>query len=389
MKIAVISGSRADAGPLTKVHEALLAAGHDSRFEVLSFASGLFPEDSRTSIVIRTAIATDQTADHSDADLVVLLGDRYEILGAATAAFLLGKPIAHLSGGDVTEGSQDDSMRHAITKLSHLHFVTNDESRARVIQLGEEPWRVHNVGCPSMDGVEYRKPEPRERKLILVVYHPNTLGETRKEMNHLNTALDFFADNADVVVVGPNKDYGHTQIDYLNKNITYYETVPREVYLDYLANADVLVGNSSSGVYEAPIYGTPVVNIGDRQQGRFMASNILQAEPKSWDIIYQVNKALKMVRQPSRPHGNGDSAKQIADIISSIKDPTQLLRKKFCDIRHEVGGDPQEARLGEVPQRATDQMDFKELQSEFGRTFIGTSPGSWLWAGSGDSFPGK
>lgn len=407
MKIAVISGSRADAGPLKTVHEALVKAGHDSRYWNLALNLRM-SDDSRLTIAKTTADAIKMVADAlTNEELIVLLGDRYEILGAATAAFLLGKPIAHLSGGDVTEGSQDDSMRHAITKLSHLHFATNRESALRLVQMGEEPWRVHTVGCPGVDEISQNRVSSKEffrtslgfpnkpYKLIAVVYHPNTLaGTTDMEATHLKVAIMEFADrNFHIVIIGPNADAGgwtikHQYNSLVGQNVRFFETMSRESYLDLLKYADVLVGNSSSGFYEAPSFGTPVVNIGDRQQGRIQSANIVTVRPHSEEIIKAINAALEMPRKPGNPYGTGDAAKKIAEIIgrTDFTHP-QMLRKKFYDISQGMGGNPQESKLGEIPLRAANQMDIQELQPSGCGTTGGTSPGFGMWTGSSKPIP--
>jgi UDP-hydrolysing UDP-N-acetyl-D-glucosamine 2-epimerase len=402
MKIAVISGSRADAGPLQAVVTALFAAGHKPDFISMDLGKG---DQTRADTGSTTAIVLTHLSNvfgyNNDAELVLLLGDRHEVLGAAVAAYLLGKPIAHLSGGDITEGSQDDSMRHAITKLSHLHFVTNDESRSRVIQMGEEPWRVHTVGCPGVDGIADTShdkagvqravglPET-DRKLILVVYHPNTLNDPQqREAGHLRTALWEF-EECDIVLIGPNTDAGNWTIKQQNaslvsqmSNVVSFETVQRDLYLGLLKHADVLVGNSSSGFYEAPTFGTPVVNIGDRQLGRIEATNITTVPAQSWDIIKAINDALQSAKySPSNPYGDGTAAKKIAAIISEIKHPPALLRKKFHDIRPALGGGPQNEGLGKVSLGAASQVGAQDMGSFItGGTVWGQMSGYRVWTG--------
>ena len=174
-------------------------------------------------------------------------------------------------------------------------------------------------------------------------------------------------------------------------NVVSFETVNRDLYLGLLRYADVLVGNSSSGFYEAPSFGTPVVNIGDRQLGRIEAGNIQTVPAKSWEIVKAIRAALVKPRvQTTNPYGDGTAARQIADIISEIKNPKDLLRKKFHDIRPEVGGGAQGAGLGEVPLGATSAVGNAELGSFItGGTTWGQMPGYRVWTGSIEPFSGS
>jgi len=212
MRIAVITGSRADRGPLGMVHAALIRAGHAVRWIDMEPGLPVIHRSEAVSIAAITATSVAGDLAAMPTDLVVLLGDRYEILGAAMGANMMGVPVAHLSGGDVTEGSADDCYRHAITKLAHLHFPTHEEAAVRIVCMGEDPGRVHNVGCPGIDRLLAAQLFDRESalrslslpatpRLMLVAFHPNTLGgDTAAETAALVTALDGLEGTALVIV---------------------------------------------------------------------------------------------------------------------------------------------------------------------------------------------
>jgi UDP-hydrolysing UDP-N-acetyl-D-glucosamine 2-epimerase len=330
VKVLVVPGSRADYGGLESTYNALIMHSVDAKFITL-------PTDLSTA------------GEHFD--LAVILGDRFEILRAAVELYIQKIAICHLSGGDLTEGSADDSMRHAITKLSHLHFPTNNASAQRIIQMGEEPWRVKVVGYPGVDNLEISKFPPPwlpddgigNFDFILVVWHPNTLvGEDKvlDEARVLTDALD--AINSHFVVVGPNSDAGGDLIrGYLKTwcNIdgnNYVDTLPRTEYLWLLKHTKCLVGNSSSGFYEAPSFGTPVVDIGDRQTGRESSGNIFKCvHINSENIRATIEQALRAKHQKVENfYHKGNASEKIAEIISKIKDPKKLLHKRFYQKNH-------------------------------------------------------
>jgi UDP-hydrolysing UDP-N-acetyl-D-glucosamine 2-epimerase len=282
--------------------------------------------------------------------VAVLLGDRYEILRAATDIYLLGIPIIHLSGGDITEGSQDDCMRHAITKLSHIHFPTNQASAKRIIQMGEEPWRVKVVGYPGVDAdmqmasFEDAKKEVglTEDNFLLVVWHPNTFADESQnllEVSQVTSALNNI--KIKCLIIGPNTDYGNETVrDHLFKwakleDHLYHFDLPRPVYLRLLCDTRCLVGNSSSGIYEAPTFGTPVVNIGDRQKGREKASNIVDCAIDYRLIERKIRSAVQGGRQiVDNPYQTGHAASKIAEEISKLRQPKKFLVKRFYEIKH-------------------------------------------------------
>jgi UDP-hydrolysing UDP-N-acetyl-D-glucosamine 2-epimerase len=299
MNIAVFTTSRADVGPLTSVYKALekRLGGSVYWFERLNDIEGDW--------------------------IAVILGDRFETLELVFRLNLRHVAVAHLSGGDITEGSQDDCFRHAITKLSHLHFPTNDDAARRIVQMGEEPWRVHMLGSPSLDEIFQTPLLDRAEALryvglddgpfVLVSLHPNTFGKTEFELAALRDYLRDAPDGVAKIFIGPNSDDGHGLIDAefrlfarTEQKSVYRQHIPRRFYLSLMKHCVEMIGNSSAMLYEAPSLGARTVLIGDRQKGR---------EP-IW--------------------GDGKAAERIAEVICGVSDPKALLRKKFNEIGRDV-----------------------------------------------------
>ena len=324
MRVNLLSTSRADLGTITAVEKALKGSGVEAQ-----------------------VVNQEGFWVSAEPDLVVVAGDRFELLQAVVDIYIAGYPIAHLSGGDVTEGSQDDNMRHAITKLSHLHFVTNEASYQRVLQLGEEPWRVHLTGCPQIDNIELIPLQaakhlagiPSYDDYLLVVWHPDTLAdqdENLKQVQILTRALDKVF--IKTLVVGPNKDAGCEVVaDWLRgwcretMNM-YVDTLPRRTYLTLMKHCRCLVGNSSSAFFEAPSFRKVAVNIGTRQQGRLRPKNIVDVGVTVTGIASSIELAVKLIIPGGNPYGDGNAAQRIASIIAGIEDPTKLLKKRFIDL---------------------------------------------------------
>lgn len=286
-------------------------------------------------------------------DILVLLGDRFEILAAAQAALVARIPIAHLHGGEVTAGAFDDSIRHAITKLAHWHFVAAEPYRQRVIQMGEPPDRVFNVGAPGLDHLQHlvwlSRQEletllgmPLNSPLFLVTYHPATLGEQAPEisMNELLLALDVFPE-ATVIFTYPNADPGGRKlIEQIEQWVTQnkgrsqaFVSLGQQRYLSLMNQADIILGNSSSGITEAPALKKATVNIGDRQKGRLQAASVITVAETSAAIVTGIQKALSdpFQRQLSLVeswYGSGNVGKQIKTILQSVNLATQ---KSFYD----------------------------------------------------------
>ena len=289
-------------------------------------------------------------------DIVVVLGDRYEILAAAAAAAALRLPIAHIHGGEITTGAIDDAMRHAISKLAHLHFVAADDYRRRVIQLGEIPERVFTVGAPGLDNYERLELLDREElgvalgfslsePYFLATYHPATLDaiDPAAGMRAMLEALAAFP-NHRTILTGVNADHGHDAITA--EAVAFVErqdgramlktSLGQRNYLSALKHAACVVGNSSSGIIEAPHAGTPTVNIGGRQGGRLRAASIVDCENTAEAISTAIARAVdpafaeQAAGQP-RPYGVAGASARIKQQIKAI-DPAALAAKVFYDL---------------------------------------------------------
>jgi UDP-N-acetylglucosamine 2-epimerase (non-hydrolysing) len=288
-------------------------------------------------------------------DMLVLLGDRYEMLAAAQAAMIARIPIAHIHGGEATEGLIDEAIRHAITKMSHLHFVAADPFRRRVIQLGEAPERVWTVGATGLDNIAKMTLIERAKLEVdlgiklhspsfLVTHHPVTLqaGDPGVAMRTLLEVLDSYGGS--IVITGVNADSGN---EALRKEVHRFaasrpdkvlavESLGTRRYLSTVAAVDVVVGNSSSGLIEAPSLGTPTVDIGDRQRGRLYAPSVIHCEEKAEAISSAIQKALSedhlaIARQLCTPYGEAGAGHRIASIVSRY--PIDgLLFKRFHDL---------------------------------------------------------
>lgn len=271
-KYLCISGNRADKAALIPVAQAL-----DAKWAYVDTLPSRNSFDSAISCGQAMMMAADEL-ERIKPDLVILAGDRFEILGAATAAHLMGVPIAHLSGGDLTEGSQDDAMRHAITKLAALHFPTNQESADRLLAMGEEKWRIHMVGAPQIDYLLrqelYSKEETKkllatDDQFILVGYQPPTrLPDPTGEIDELLQMLK--EEGLPCIFTTLNTDFGSIEIARKIRAIPWFKIVEMDhkLFLSAMKHCEYMIGNSSAGFYEAPTLGTKFVNYGCRQEGR-------------------------------------------------------------------------------------------------------------------------
>ncbi len=284
-------------------------------------------------------------------DLLVILGDRYEILTVAEAALIAKIPIAHIAGGDITEGAFDDSIRHAVTKMAHLHFVTNAESWRRVRQMGENPDFIYNVGSPGLDYIKKGSLLTREqlaselnikfyKRNLLITFHPATL-EWEKAGRQFQTLLDALTDlgpEVGLIFTKPNSDPGGRVLlemidQYGNEhgNAMVYTSLGR-FYLSVMAQVDAVVGNSSSGLYEAPSLKKPTVNIGDRQKGRLQAGSVINCPVERKAIVRAIEEAFhKDCSGVINPYGDGESARRIHGILKQVPD-FQLLKKHFYEV---------------------------------------------------------
>jgi len=289
-------------------------------------------------------------------DVVVVLGDRFEIFAATSAALIAGIPIAHLHGGETTEGAFDEAIRHSITKMSHLHFVAAEEYRNRVIQLGEPPERVFNVGGMGIDAIKRIELLSREEletsidfglgdKNLLITFHPVTLEKEGSSTEQMNALLNALAEleQTHLIFTMPNADTGGRELtrmvrEFVNShdNASMYTSLGQLRYFSCLAQVDGVVGNSSSGLLEAPAFQIGTVNIGDRQKGRLKAESVIDCEPTKAAILEAIerlysptfNRSLDTV---DNPYGNGGASKSIVQILAAYP-LDNLLKKSFYNL---------------------------------------------------------
>jgi GDP/UDP-N,N'-diacetylbacillosamine 2-epimerase (hydrolysing) len=377
-KVAVITGTRAEYGILKSVlkeieanaglHLSLIVVGmhltpefgftvkeiERDGFKIGAKIAVLHTEDTKVSMaksigesLSRTAEALDEMKPH----ILIVLGDRSEMLVGAVAATYMGIPIAHIHGGDVS-GNVDEPVRHAITKLAHIHFPATKESAERILKMGEEPWRVHVVGAPGLDGILSEKvPSRREiatkydlnlSKPVLLVLQHSVVAEAEDAANQMGETLEAVkALEQQTVLIYPNADAGGRRMIEVIKEckcpfIKVFKNVPREDYLGLMKLASVMVGNSSSGIIEAASFGLPVVNIGTRQIGRQRAGNVIDVGYDREEIIKAVKKALndvsfrKEVKLCRNPYGDGKAGERIAKILAQVALGKELLEKRMA-----------------------------------------------------------
>jgi len=282
-------------------------------------------------------------------DLVLLIADRYEMLAPAAVALTLRIPVAHIEGGEISEGAIDDAVRNALTKMAHIHFTSTETARDRVISMGEEPWRVHRAGAPSLDHLRRSRLLTREelestlsidlaQSPVIVAYHPVTLlRDTTEEADALFDALAEV--NSPVLFCYPNADAGsHSLMQRARAFVEQrsgariFVNLPAVTYWSLLAHASLLLGNSSSGIMEAASFALPVVNVGLRQYGRERARNVLDAEPRADSILEKIAIAQsaafrESLRGMSNPYGDGHAAERIVEVLTTAP-LDKLLRKR-------------------------------------------------------------
>lgn len=292
-------------------------------------------------------------------DLILLLGDRYEVFSAASAAMVSRIPIGHMHGGEATEGLIDEPIRHSITKMSHLHFTATEKYRQRVIQMGENPNKVFNVGTPGLDNIfklELLDKQEFEESIdftlndrnILITYHPVTLeaNTSQAQFEELLEAVNSL-DNTNLIFTKPNSDTDGRIIidlidDYVAKNphkACAFKSLGQLRYLSALKHVDIVVGNSSSGLTEAPSFKVATIDIGDRQKGRIKADSVISCQPNKDEIKRAINKAFskdfqQVLKTVANPYGEGGASAKIVALLKET-DFSQLLKKKFYDIKFE------------------------------------------------------
>ncbi len=312
-------------------------------FPVRARVECLLNSDTDTGMAKTIGVAVLGLADALTAwrpDLLLLIADRYEMLAPATTALALRIPVAHIEGGEVSQGAIDDAVRNALTKLAHIHFTSTEMARRRVIAMGEEPWRVHRAGAPSLDHLRRSnlliRSALNERlgielapSTLLAAWHPVTiLHDTNAEAEAFFAALDQVA--GQLIFVYPNADAGsHALIERtrslaaVRERTHVFVNLDAVTYWSLLAHADALIGNSSSGIMEAASFALPVVNVGMRQQGRDRAPNVIDVPADAGAISAAIEKALsrefrKSLKGMVNPYGDGTAAQTIARVLTSV-----------------------------------------------------------------------
>lgn len=383
-KIAIVTGTRAEYGLLMPL---IKRVADDPELELQLIATGMhlspefgltvqhieqdgFPIADKIEILLSSdssigisksmglaMISFSESLERLKPDMLVVLGDRFEIFAVTAAASVAKIPVAHLHGGETTEGAFDEAFRHSITKMSWLHFTSTEDYRRRVIQLGEDPARVFNVGAIGVEniremdlmdrgqlerslGVELKSP------LLLVTFHPVTLEQNTSlgQFKALLEALESYTDGT-IIFTKANSDTDGRIINKMidqyvsdhKENVMAFTSMGQLRYLSAMSLADAVVGNSSSGIIEAPSFRIPTVNIGDRQKGRIQAPSVINCEPKAGDIRAALEKALSGefrsgLAEMVNPYGEGEvSEKILAEIKRELSGPISL-KKEFYDL---------------------------------------------------------
>jgi GDP/UDP-N,N'-diacetylbacillosamine 2-epimerase (hydrolysing) len=384
-KICVVTGTRAEYGLLRYLMQVLRDA-EDLHLKVVATGMHLSPEfgltyreieadgftidrkvemllssDTAVGIAKATGLGMIGFADaisELSPDLIVVLGDRFEILAAVVAALYAKVPVAHIHGGETTRGAFDEGIRHAITKMSHLHFVAAEEYRKRVIQLGEDPKQVYFVGGLGVDGIK-RTPLLDQHELekqlgfqlgkrnLLITYHPVTLEKATAEtqLSALFEALDTLEDDFHFIFTLPNADTeGRRLIEMVqefvgqkNTRAAAFTSLGQIRYWSVMKLVDAVVGNSSSGLLEAPSLKTATVDIGDRQTGRLACDSVIHCEPTKSSICEALLKAVSpdfqtVCADATNPYGNGGATEKIVEVLRTSDLSNKILKKQFHDL---------------------------------------------------------
>lgn len=346
---------------LSKTHgltvQEIEAAGFPIAARIDTLRSGDRPSDV-VETMGNTTLAFGEALADAPPDIVIVLGDRYEMFAAAVAAVPLAIPLAHIHGGEVTEGAMDDSFRHSLTKLSHLHFVSTEGHARRVRQLGESPDRIVVSGAPGLDNLNDFEPltiSALESRVglefdghlpLAVMFHPTTL-QPGKAQEHVDALLEGVSEYSGPIVLGaPNADTEHATIRNAferfattRSSAAFVEHLGTEAYFSLLHHAAALVGNSSSGIIEAASFRLPVVDIGLRQQGRERGTNVLHVDCSAVAIAEAITKVTssqfrRRLRTLVNPYGDGTAASTIVKRLASV-DLHGLLLKRFRDLDQE------------------------------------------------------
>ncbi len=377
-KIGIVTGTRAEYGYL---YPLMNAVKKDKDLELIPIITGMHllsdfgntykivEKDFKKSVKIPMTLKGDTLKDMTEyfstgvknfsdffdkkhIDILVVLGDRSESFAAAVSAMYQNIPIAHINGGDVSGGTIDESIRHAITKISHIHFAHTKENANRIEKMGEEKKRIFIVGALTIDTIKNKKLLSKneifkkynlnpEKKTFIIVQHPITTLKDKglSQMKELLNALDFLQEQT--IMLYPNCDAGGQELiklikKYEKKNyMNIFKNLAHEDYLSLMKNSDLMLGNSSSGIIEAPSFKIPVLNIGKRQQGRTRSINIIDVEPKKSEILKAVDYALKnkdfrnKLKTCKNKFGDGKSAEKIVKVLKEIKLNEELIQKQI------------------------------------------------------------
>jgi len=377
-KIAVVTGTRAEYGIL----QSLLQKTHeDPGLELQLYVSGMhlsdeygktineipYPITAKIDMHIKDKNEANDMAhsvsygingfveafEKNKPDVVVIVGDRIEPFAAAIATMFLRIPLAHIHGGDVSPNVFDDRMRHALTKMASIHFPVSDKSMNRIIKMGEEGWRIHNVGAPQLDTVLNIKTLSKEelfkkygldagKKTIMVLYHPTTT-EWEKAGEQFSSVIDTLVqfDDCQKLIIYPNADAGGykiiEEIKKLEDKADYFvfKNLPYAEYISVMKNSDVLVGNSTSSIVEAPSLALPAVNVGLRQECRERANNVIDVPHNPKEIKKAIERALhdeeflKLVAKRETPYGDGHAAEKIISVLKNVEINDKLIKKRM------------------------------------------------------------
>lgn len=378
-KIAVVTGTRAEFGVMRHTLQRIRDDA-ELRLQLLVTGAHLLPQYGMTVNEIREAGFTIEEEldivlassgkqavaksaglacmefagafDRLKPDILLILGDRYEVFAAASAAMLMNIPIAHISGGEITEGAQDEQMRHAITKMAHVHFAGAEAYADNIRRMGEENWRIHFVGEPGLENIRKinfltaealkdRLKADVDKDTLLVTFHPVTLelDQLPYQMKNLLTALE--NTGRKLLITYPNADAGSGFIieelaRFANGNdkVYLYENMGTELYLNAMRSCGAVVGNSSSAIIEAPYLNVPAVDIGNRQKGRLKAENIIECGYSEEEIKAAIDKALsrdfqKQCLKTRSLYGDGETSSKITEALKKIPLGETLLKKKL------------------------------------------------------------
>ncbi|WP_026882560.1 UDP-N-acetylglucosamine 2-epimerase [Clostridium akagii] len=378
-KIAVVTGTRAEYGllknTLNRIKEninlelQLIVTGahlsEDFGYTINEILEDGFKVDEKLPVLMGSnnkgcmakemallMIQLSQVFEKHKPDILLILGDRYEIFAAASTAMSMNIPIAHISGGEITEGAIDEQIRHAITKMAHIHFPGANIYAQNIEKMGEEPWRIFSVGDPAIENIKVtnflNKDELKKQlnvvvdeNTLLITYHPVTLEIEKLPDQIENLIKAMNSTNKTMIITYPNADNGGEYIikklqgfAKINPNVSIFKNLGVLRYLSVMKICGAVIGNSSSSLVEAPYLKVPAVNIGNRQKGRLMAGNVICCGNEAEDIVKAINKSLSIefkekVKNTKSLYGEGKTSEEIVNVLENIELGERLLKKKL------------------------------------------------------------